>query len=122
MTFIKKLSILTSEMKLVGIYLSPYQFLPCFIHKLMIQPFKVECFSTKMLKFQQYDLITHDISADFRILSGMWNSFVTSYPCSKFQHDMTINNGVYFIFPGFCFVYFFDKRQKSQWNDVINFM
>ena len=121
-------SILTSEMKLAGINWPPYQLLPCLIHKLMIQPFQVECFTMKMFKFQQYD-----VTSDFIILFGMWNNFVISYPCAKFQHDMTINNGINYIFPGFCLVYFWinnrslrtiflDKRQKSQCNDVINFM
>ena len=31
-----------------------------------------------MLKLQQYDVIVYDASADFRILFGMWNSFVIS--------------------------------------------
>ena len=66
---------------------------------LTIQPFAVECFSTKILKLKQYDLIIYDVSADFRILSGMWNIFVTSYPCSKFQHDMTlITEFILFLF------------------------
>ena len=30
-----------------------------------IQPFKVECFSTKMLKFQHDDVIISDVSGDF---------------------------------------------------------
>ena len=60
--------------------------------------FRVECFSMKMLNFQKYDVIIYDLSADFRILFGMWNSFVMSYPCAKFKHDMTINNGINCIF------------------------
>ena len=59
-----------------------------------------------MLKFQQYNVIIYDISADFRILFGMWNSYVMSYPCAKFQHDMTTGNGINCIFTVFCFVYF----------------
>ena len=78
----------------------------------MIQPFKVECFSTKMLKFQRYDVIIYDVSADFRILFGMWNSFVMSYPCAKFQHEMTINNRINCIFSVFCFVYFWTNDRS----------
>ena len=59
-----------------------------------IQPFKVECFSTKMLKFQEYDVIIYDNSADLRTFFGMWNSIVLSYPCAKFHHDMIINDGI----------------------------
>ena len=36
-----------------------------------IPPFKVECFSTKMLKFQQYNVIIYGVSANFEILFGM---------------------------------------------------
>ena len=31
-----------------------------------------------MIKFQQYEVIIYDVSADFQILFGMWNSFVLS--------------------------------------------
>ena len=31
-----------------------------------------------MIKFQQYEVIIYDVSADFKILFGMWNSFVLS--------------------------------------------
>ena len=55
-----------------------------------IQSFKVECSSTKTIKFQQYDVIIYDVSADFRILFGMWISIVMSYSCAKFHHDITI--------------------------------
>ena len=72
-----------------------------------IQPFKAECFSTKMLKFQQHDVITYDVSVDFGTLFGMWNNLVMSYPCAKFYYDMTIYNGIPFIFHVFfVFVYF----------------
>ena len=36
-----------------------------------IQPFKVECFSTKTLKFQHDDVIISDVSRDFEIFFGM---------------------------------------------------
>ena len=29
-----------------------------------------------------------------------------SYPYAKFQHDMSINNGIHCICPVYCFVYF----------------
>ena len=89
-----------------------------------IQLFKTECFSTKMLKFQQYDVIIYDVSVDFRGSFGMLNSLVMSYHCAKFQHDITVNDRITCIFHAFCFVYcvFFDKRQKSQYNNIINFM
>ena len=32
----------------------------------------------KTLKFQQYDIIIYDVSADFSILFGAWNSLVVS--------------------------------------------
>ena len=44
-----------------------------------MQPSKVECFSTKALKFQQCDVIFYDVSADLGILFGVWNSLVMSY-------------------------------------------
>ena len=47
----------------------------------------------KTLKFQQYDVIVFDVSADFEILCGMWSSLVTSYPFAKFDHDMKISDG-----------------------------
>ena len=92
----------------------------------VIEPFKVECFLTKMLRFQQYAVIIYDVSADFRILFGMWNDFVMSYPCTKFQHDITIRNIINCIFL-VLFSVFLEKGQKSQYNDfiiydVINFM
>ena len=59
-----------------------------------IRLFKVERFLTKMLKFQQYHFIIYDISADFGILFGMWNSIVPNYPCAKFHYDMAIDNGI----------------------------
>ena len=48
----------------------------------------------KMLKFQQYDVIIYDVSADFGILFGMWNSIVLSHHCAKFHDDMTTDNGI----------------------------
>ena len=54
--------------------------------------FKVECFSTKMLKFQHDDVIIYDVSRDFGTLFGMWNRLAMSYPCAKFHCDRTINN------------------------------
>ena len=63
-----------------------------------MQPFKVECFSMKMLKFQQYEVIIYDVSAEFEISFDMWNSLVMNYPCAKFHYDMTINNGINYIF------------------------
>ena len=53
-----------------------------------IRLFKVERFLT------QYHFIIYDISADFGILFGMWNSIVPNYPCAKFHHDMAIDNGI----------------------------
>ena len=55
-----------------------------------IQPFKVECLSTKTLKFQHDDVIISDVSEDFRIFFGMWNRFAMSYFCAKFCCDMTL--------------------------------
>ena len=65
-----------------------------------------------MLKFQKYDVIIYDIGADFRILFGVWNSFVMSYPCAKFQHDMTIDNGINCIFTVFRYVYFWTNDRS----------
>ena len=59
-----------------------------------IQPSKFECFSTKMLKIQEYDGIIWHICADFRISFGMWNSIVLNYPCARFHTDMAINNRI----------------------------
>ena len=52
-----------------------------------VQSFKVEHFSTKVLKFQKYDVITYDVSVDLGILFVLLhNSLVMSYPCAKFHH------------------------------------
>ena len=75
-----------------------------------------------MLKFQQYDVIIYDVRVDFEILFGMWKSFVISYPCTKFHNDITINDGITCIFHVFLFCVFLDRRQKFQYDDVINFM
>ena len=61
-----------------------------------IQPFIADCFSTKTLKFQQYDVIIYDASENFGILSGIWNTLVMRLSCAKFHHDVTINNGIIF--------------------------
>ena len=55
-----------------------------------IQPFKVECFSTKMLKFQHDDVIISDVSADLGIFFGTWNRLAMSYLCTKFCCDTTL--------------------------------
>ena len=55
-----------------------------------IQPFKVECFLTKTLKFQNNDVIIFDVSGDFGIFFGMWNRLVMSYLCAKFCCDSTL--------------------------------
>ena len=102
--FLKKilLSILTSEMELTGIGLLPYHFLPKVHRKLLrYSLLKLNAYD-ETLKFQKYDIIIYDISADFKILFGMWSSLVMSYHCAKFYHVMTITNGINCI----CFVYF----------------
>ena len=43
-----------------------------------IQPFKVECFSTKMLEFHYDDVIIYDIRGDLGILFGMRNRLLMS--------------------------------------------
>ena len=51
-----------------------------------IQQFKFECFSMKTLKFRQGDVIIYDVSEDFRILLGIWNSLVKGLPlCQIFM-------------------------------------
>ena len=55
-----------------------------------IQPFKVECFSTKTLKFEHDDVIISDVSEDFGIFFGMWNRLVMSYLCAKVCCDSTL--------------------------------
>ena len=55
-----------------------------------IQPFKVECFSAKMLKCQHDDVIISDISGDFGIVFGMWNRLLMSYLCAKLCCDTTL--------------------------------
>ena len=89
------------------------------------QPFEFECFSKKTLRFQQHDLIIYDVSVDFGIFFGMWNSLVMSYFCAKFHHDPTIDNGINCIFHVICV--FLDKWQRFQYNnvtiyDIINVM
>ena len=55
-----------------------------------IQPFKVECFLMKTLKFQHDDVIISDISGDFGIFLGMWNRLVMSYLYAKSCCDTTL--------------------------------
>ena len=72
----------------------------------------------KKLGFQQFDL-----GVDFRILFGMWNSLVMSYPCAKFHHDMIINYGITYIFHVFSFVYFWtNDKGLSIMTSFIPFM
>ena len=73
-----------------------------------IQPFKVECFSTKMLKFQHYDVIISDVSEDFGIFFGMWNRLPMSYLCAKFCCDATLIACITCIFHIY-FLYFLNK-------------
>ena len=58
-----------------------------------------------MLKFQHDDVIIYDISRDFEIVFDLWNRLVMSYPYSKFNYDMTINNRDACIFHVFCFIF-----------------
>ena len=58
----------------------------------------------KLLESQQRDVIIYEARADFGILFSMWNSLIMSYPCAKFHHDITINNGINCICHAFCFV------------------
>ena len=80
-----------------------------------IQPFKVECFSMKMLKFQHNDVIISDVSG---ISFDMWNRLVMSYYCAKFCCDMTLIAYNTCIFHAY-FLYFSTNRQRFQRNDVI---
>ena len=83
-----------------------------------IQPFKVEYFSTKTLKFQHNDVNIYDVSKDFGIFFGMQNRLLISYLCAKFYCDMTIITGDKCIFHVW-FLYFSTNRQMFQHNDVI---
>ena len=44
-----------------------------------------------------------------------------SYPCGKFDHDMTINNGISCIFKVVLFSACLDIRQRANYNDPINY-
>ena len=70
-----------------------------------IQPFKVECFSTKTLKFQHDDVIISDVSEDFGIFYGIRNRLAMSYLCAEFCCDMTLIECNTFIFHVY-FVFF----------------
>ena len=83
-----------------------------------IQPFKVECFSTKMLKFEHDDVIVFDVSGDFGIFFGMWNRLVMSYLCTKICCDTTLITCNTCIFNAY-FLYCSSDRQRFQRNDVI---
>ena len=74
-----------------------------------IQPFKVECFSTKTLEFQHDDVIISDVSEDFGIFFGMWNRLAMSYLCAKFCCDTTLIACNTCIFH----VYFFSYRSTE---------
>ena len=74
-----------------------------------IQPFKVKCFSTKMLKFKHDDVIIFDINRDFGILFGLVCAITLSYAiylqnCSKIPPLITEID----VFSTYFFV-FFDK-------------
>ena len=52
-----------------------------------ILPLKVECFFTKMLRSQQYEVIIYDVSADFGYVLAVKNSIIMSFSCAKLHHD-----------------------------------
>ena len=83
-----------------------------------IQPFKVGCFSMKMLKFQNDDVIIFDVSGDFGIFFGMWNRLVMRYLCAKFCCGTTLITCNTCIFDVY-FLYFLIIRQRFQRNDFI---
>ena len=83
-----------------------------------IQHFKVECFSTKMLKFQHDDVIISDVSEDFGIFFGMWNRLAMNYLCVKLCCDTTLiacNTCIFHVY----FLYFSANRHRFQHNDII---
>ena len=102
------MSILTSEMRLAGINQSPYQFLPsCFIHKLMrysllnLSDLRRKC--SNFNSMASLSMTSVQISELYFVCRVV---FVMSYPYAKFQHDISINNGIHCICPVYCFVYF----------------
>ena len=99
--------ILTSEMESTTINLVTLQnFAKFYVQTAEIQPFKVECFSKKMLKVQHVD-----VSRDFRILFGMWNRLVMGYFYTKFCCDTTVITCDACIFH-VCLVVFFYKSTE----------
>ena len=75
----KKLSMFISEMTSASIIWSLYQFWQCFIHKLLRYSLsKLSAFQRKFLKFEQFDVIIYDVSADFGFLHV--DIIVLSYP------------------------------------------
>ena len=51
----------------------------------------------------------------------MWSSLLINYPCAKFHHDTTINDGIIYIFH-VCFYFWTKDRGPSIMNDIIKFM
>ena len=84
-----------------------------------IQPFESEHFSTKTLKFQQYDII-YDISADFEFLLACGIILYWATPVQNFTMIWPLMELIEFFM--FLFCVFLDKRQRSQYTDIINFM
>ena len=76
-----------------------------------IQPFKVECFSTKTLKFRDDDVIISDISGDFEMQFAMSNRLGMSYLCTKFCFDTTLAACKKSIFHVY-FLYFSTNQQR----------
>ena len=76
-----------------------------------IHPLKVECFSTKMLKFQHDDVIIIGVRGDFRIFFGKWNRLVMCYIYAKFCCDTTLitfNTCIFHVY----FLYKSTNRQR----------
>ena len=107
------LLILTSQMKSTGINWLPYQFSCVPSTNCRGTVFQSWVLSTKTLKFHEYDVIIYDVSIDFVILLGKRNDLVISYPCAKFQKDMTIKNGISCIYHVFFVCIFGQTREVS---------
>ena len=83
-----------------------------------IQPLKVLRFSMKTLKFQHSDVISYDVTRDFKILLCMWTRLVMGYTSAKFHYDTSIRQRVFHVFFMYFLVFIYKWTAVSE-NDII---
>ena len=78
-----------------------------------IEPFKVDWFSTKTIKFQCDDIIISDVSEESGIFFGIRNRLAMNYLCAKFCCDTTLIACNSCIFHVYFFVFVHQSTEVS---------